>query len=343
MRVLRKYITDNFTVTFLSMFLPLFAIGSVIFSIKLATYTAVIQLSIPEMIKLYIFVLPEILFFTLPLTYFIAATLTLFKLSNENEMIVLFSLGIHPKSILRALLTPSMILTLLLLVNFLFIFPHTKVLYRNFISYKKGEAQFNLSASEFGHSFGDWLLYIGKEDKSGHYKNVLLFNKKKEEEVLIKSEQAEVINDSGILRLKLLNGEGYSYSNDSFTQINFDTMYINDTMNTHQIKYTSPMGYWLATNSGKRTKKRRKKTFITNSLLSMLPLLSLFLVASMGIVHIRHQKARVYLYLFVSIALYYVAAIALQSKLGYYAIPTLIVPWLIITYTIYRKTIVNKF
>jgi hypothetical protein len=85
-----EYIIDNFTVSFLSIFLPLFSIASVIFLIKLATYTAIIHLSIWEMIKLYIFVLPEILFFTLPLTFFIAATLTLFKLSNDNEMIVFF-------------------------------------------------------------------------------------------------------------------------------------------------------------------------------------------------------------------------------------------------------------
>ena len=343
MKTLRKYIIDNFTISFLSMFLPLFIIGSVIFSIKLATYTAVIQLSVFEMIKLYIFVLPEILFFTLPLTFFIAATLTLFKLSNDNEMIVLFSLGIHPKSVLRALFTPAMLLTTLLLINFLFVFPHTKVLYRNFVSYKKSEAQFNLSASEFGHSFGDWLLYIGKEDSDGIYGDVLLFNKKKTEEVLIKSKKAEVINDSGILRLKLIKGEGYSYSNDKFTQMNFETMYINDTMDTNQKPYATSREYWFAQDRSKRTKKRRKKEFITNILLSLLPVFSLFVAASMGIVHVRHQKARVYLYLFISITAYYVSATALQGLLGYYTIPALIIPWLIVTYTIYRKSIVNKF
>jgi len=339
MQILKRYILDNFTISFLSIFLPLFSIASIIFLIKLATYTAIIQLSIWEMVKLYIFVLPEILFFTLPLTFFISATLTLFKFSNDNEIIVLFSLGIHPNTILKTLLTPAIILTLLLLIDFLFIFPHAKVLSKNFISYKKSEAKFNLSASEFGHSFGDWLLYIGKENQNETYSDVILFNKNKEEEVLIGAKHAKVINDSGVLRLKLTNGEGYSYSKEKFTQINFKTMYINDTLKTNLIEYKTPLQYWLSDDK----KKKKKKTFITNILLSFLPVFSLFLVASIGIVHIRHQKARVYLYLFLTIILYYFLAIGIQKYLGFYAIPAIMIPWLFVTYQIYKKQIVAKF
>ena len=76
MHRLQKYIIHNLSILFLSIFLPLFAIASVIFLIKLATYTAVIQLSIWEMSKLYFFVLPEVLFFTLPISFFTAAATT---------------------------------------------------------------------------------------------------------------------------------------------------------------------------------------------------------------------------------------------------------------------------
>jgi lipopolysaccharide export system permease protein len=206
----QKYILSNLSTLFLSIFMPLFAIASVIFSIKLATYTAVIQLTLYDMVKLYIFVLPEILFYTLPISFFIAATLSLFKLSNDNEIVVLFSLGIKPSFIIQTLFKPALLLSTLLIFNFFVIFPHAKVLSSNFVSYKKSEAKFNLSASEFGHSFGDWLLYLGEDNVDGTYSKVFLFNKKKEEEVLISAKTAEVINDSGILRLKLRNGEGYS-------------------------------------------------------------------------------------------------------------------------------------
>lgn len=336
---LKKYILSNLSLLFISIFLPLFSIASVIFLIKLATYTAIIQLSLWEMAKLYFFILPEILFYTLPVTFFIAATLSLFKLSNDNEVVVLFALGIHPKFILKTLFMPAALLSFVLFFNFLVLFPHTTVLSSNFISYKKSEAQFNLSASEFGHSFGEWLLYLGKENEDGSFGNVFLFNKNKKEEILIGANKAEVMNESGILRLKLSNGEGYSYSKENLSQINFETMYINDTMKTDLTIYRTPLAYWLSNDR----KESKKHMLITDTLLSLFPLLSLFLVASIGIVHVRHQKARVYLYLFVGVLLYYGTTLLLQKQLGYYTIPLIASLWFAVTYFIYKKTIVARF
>lgn len=339
MHRLKKYILSNLSLLFISIFLPLFSIASVIFLIKLATYTAIIQLSIWEMSKLYFFILPEILFYTLPVTFFIAAVLSLFKLSNDNEIVVIFSLGIPPKFIIKTLFFPALFLSALLFFNFLVLFPHTTVLSSNFISYKKSEAQFNLSASEFGHSFGDWLLYLGKENPDGTFGEVFLFNKNKKEEILIGARAAEVINDAGILRLKLTNGEGYSYSKKSFSQINFETMYINDTLKTDLTTYRTPLEYWLS----EERKESKKQMLITDTLLSLFPLISLFLVASIGIVHVRHQKARIYLYLFLGVIFYYGATLGLQKTLGYYAIPLIALTWLIVTYAIYKKTVVARF
>jgi len=336
---LQKYIINNLSVLFLSIFLPLFAIASVIFLIKLATYTAVIQISIWEMTKLYFFILPEILFYTLPITFFIAAVLSLFRLSTDNEIVVLFALGIHPKFIIRTLLKPAMLLSALLIFDFFILFPHATVLSSNFVSYKKSEAKFNLSASEFGHSFGDWLLYVGSNNSDGTYGDVFLFNKDEKEEILIGAKKAEIINDSGILRLKLSDGEGYSYSQEKFSQINFKTMYINDTMSTDLTTYRTPLEYWKS----EHRRESKKHMFITDTLLSLFPVLSLFLVAAIGIVHVRHQKGRVYLYLFLGIVVFYGATIGLQNILSFYTIPVVALAWLLATYIYYRKTIVARF
>ncbi|WP_297441078.1 LptF/LptG family permease [Sulfurimonas sp.] len=339
MDILRNYILRNFSSLFLSIFLPLFAIASVIFLIKLATYTAIIQLNIFEMTKLYLFVLPEILFYTLPVTFFIASTLSLARLSNDNEIVVIFSLGIKPAFIVKTFFRPALLLTIVLLFDFFIIFPHTQVLSSNFISYKKSEAKFNLAASEFGNSFGDWLLYLGGKKDDGTYFKVFLFNKKGKEEVLISAQKAQIINDSGILRLKLTDGEGYRYSKDKLAQIDFKTMMINDTMKTRLKTYKKPLEYWMS----EHKRKKKERIFVTNFLLSVFPIISLFFVASMGIVHVRHQKSQVYLYLFLSIAIYYGLALGLVKALVFYTIPLVVLSVLLGTYFIYRKTIVNKF
>ncbi|MDK9694350.1 MAG: LptF/LptG family permease [Sulfurimonas sp.] len=339
MNILQNYIKQSLSLIFLSIFLPLFSIASIVFLIKLATFTAVIQLSILEMGKLFLFMLPELLFYTLPISFFIATTLALFKLSNDNEIIVIFALGIHPKVILRTLFTPALFLSTLLFFNFFVLLPHAKTLSNNFLSYKKSEAKFNLSASEFGHKFGDWLLYIGKDNENGSYSDVILFNKNQDEEVLIGAKRAEIINDAGILRLKLTSGEGYSYSKEKLTQIDFKTMFINDTMKTSLDKHESPIDYWLP----ETPSAKKRKMLIANTLFSLFPLLSLFLAATIGIVHARHQKGRIFLFLFAGVIVYYALAIALQPILFAYTVPVLIFGWLIITYTLYKKNIVAKF
>jgi len=336
---LQKYILKNLSSLFLSIFLPLFTIASVIFLIKLATYTAVIQLSIWEMTKLYIFVLPEIFFYTLPVTFFIASAISLFRLSNDNEIIVLFALGINPNFILKTLLKPAFLLSILMAFDFFILFPHATVLSSNFISYKRSEAKFNLSASEFGHKFGDWLLYIGKTNKDSTYGDVLLFNKNKKEEVLISAKEAKVINENGILRLQLKDGEGYSYSKKSFSQVNFKTMLINDTLTTDLTTYRTPLEYWK---SNDRAKSKRHM-MITDVLLSLFPTISLFLVATIGIVNTRHQKSRIYLYLFLGILVYFSATLIIQGYIAYYTIPLVAILWSIGTYILYKKIILSRF
>jgi lipopolysaccharide export system permease protein len=339
MKRLRKYILSNFSALFLSIFLPLFAIASVIFLIKLAAYTAIIQLTIWEMTKLYIFILPQLLFYTLPITFFIAATLSLFKLSNDNEIIVLFSLGIKPFFIVRTLFWPALLLSVVMFFNFLIIDPHTTVLSKNFVSYKKSEAKFNLSASEFGNSFGDWLLYLGKKNKDGTFEKVFLFNKKQKEEILIAAKKAEIINDAGILRLKLTDGEGYSYSTQKFSQMTFKKMLINDSFSTDLTIYETPLEFWRS--DYRRGNKDRK--LILGTMFSLFPILSLFLALSIGITHSRHQKSKIYLYLFLGILVYFISTLALQKPLHFSTIPIVTIPWTIITYIIYRKKILSRF
>lgn len=339
MHKLRRYIINNFSLLFLSIFLPLFAIASVIFMIKLATYTAVIQLTLFEMLKLYLFVLPEILFYTLPVTFFISATLTLFRLSNDNEMIVIFALGIKPKFLIQTLLKPAILLSLLLIFDFFVLFPHATVLSSNFISYKKSEAKFNIKASEFGNNFGNWLLYVGKNNDDGTFGDVFLFNKEKDDEILINAKNAEVINQNGILKLKLHSGEGYSYTTDTLSQIDYDTMIINDMMKADLHTYRKPLDYWLS----KDRADSKKHMFITDTLLSLFPIISLFLVIAIGVVHVRHQKGYVYLYLFIAIILYYGATIGLIDVISFYTIPVVFFTSLIVSYYIFNKKILARF
>ncbi|MEA1920202.1 MAG: LptF/LptG family permease [Campylobacterota bacterium] len=336
---LRKYIISNFTVLFFSIFIPLFAIASVIFLIKLATYTSVIQVSVWEMFKLYLFVLPELLFYTLPVTFLVAAALTLHKLSTDNEIVVIFAMGIKPSFIIKTLLKPAILLMVLLSFNFLVMFPHATVLSTNFLRYKKSEANFNLSASEFGHNFGDWLLYIGKSNPDNSYGDVFLFHKDVNEELLIGAKKAQVMNDKGVLTLKLSEGQGYGYTDTTLSQMNFEEMAINNVLVTDLRTYLSPIKFWL----DPERRDNKIKMFITDVLLSVFPVISLFFIVAVSVIHERHQKGHIYLSLFLAILLYYGAVIGLQDLLQFYTIPLVITVWLSVTYLMYKKQVLAHF
>lgn len=336
---LKRYIISHFSLLFFSIFLALISIASVVFLIKLSSYTAVIKLSFFELLKLYVFVLPELLLFTLPITFFVSAALSLYKLSTDNEMIVLFALGIKPRYILKTLFKPAMFLSAVMIFNFMVLIPHTKILSKNFILYKKQEAQFNLSASEFGHNFNNWLLYIGDTDEKGGYKDILLFRKDKKEEILVGAKKAEVLTSKGIFKLQLKEGQGYSYSKDSLTQINFESMNINNLLIDDYYDYRDPLEYWLHPH----WREKKIKNFITQLLISLFPLFSLFTVLSIGIIHVRHQKGHVYLAIAASMILFFGAIFGLHEPLGFYAIPAIIGVWLLVTIPIYRKKVTSRY
>jgi len=336
---LRRYIITNLSLLFFSVFLSLLAIASIIFMIKLAKYTAVIKLDVLDLWKLYTFVLPDLLFYTLPVTFFITAILALYRLSTDNEMIVLFALGIKPRQILKILFRPAAILSLLLMFDFLVVVPHAKLLSKNFVKFKAAEAKFNLSASEFGHNFDNWLLYIGKDNKNGTYSDVILFRKDKKEEIIVGAKDAEVFTQDGVFKLRLKNGQGYSYDDKTLTQIDFETMNINNMLRENYNTYRSTIDFWLHPDG----RESKIKDFVVGILSSLFPLFSLFTILSIGIVHVRHQQGHVYSSMALAIMIFYGVMFGLRDPLHFYVIPLLLFGWLLISIPIYKKMISNHF
>ncbi|MGD9969007.1 MAG: LptF/LptG family permease [Sulfuricurvum sp.] len=340
MAKLHRYLISNLSLLFFSIFLPLFAIASIIFLIKLATYTYVIQLNIWEMGELYLFVLPELFFYTLPIAFIVSSALTLYRLSNDNELIVVFSLGVSPMKIARFLAKPAFILSALLFFDFFYVTPYIKIISGNFIDHKKSEAKFNLSASEFGHKFGDWMLFINKNDNIKHlFEDVVLFNKELKNEIVISAKSAELINIDGLLQLRLNDGESFSYDQNGLKQMIFKTAYINDMMSTKQQVYVNTIDYW----TNDEYKDRKRQRLVTNTLFSLFPLLSIFMVMAVGVVHARHQKRWIYLWLFVAIIVYYSLSVVFYNLAGFHAIWLLALFWIAVTYGFYRKLVGERF
>ena len=163
MKNLQNYIYKTYSHTFFPIFLTLFIITSIIFLVKIASLTSVIELSFLELIELYIYNVPTILFYSLPVTIFLSLALSLSKLSSEYELIVITSFGLSPLKILKLILPTLVFSTLLTLTITLILIPKANFLKDAFIANKKQQAQFNIKASEYGQEFGEWMIYVAKE------------------------------------------------------------------------------------------------------------------------------------------------------------------------------------
>lgn len=333
----QEYIIKQFSHSFYTIFIPLFIIASLIFIIKLSGYTSVIKISMNELLLLYLYSIPELLFYTFPVTFFITATLSLHRLSLENEILVLFALGLTPFKILKIFLKPSFILTLFLLFDFFVILPTTKVMYRNFIDQKRTEGQFNLSASEMGHEFGEWLVYIGSKGENNTFHDVVMLKPSPVKETIVKAEMAKLINKDGIMTLELSKGKAFSYTKQKVKQMNFRVMHINNKLQESGNDYKSTLEYWF--DRSDRDYKRKK--FVTSFLLAMFPLISLFVIFSIGIVNARHSNGYVYLNLFVTLVIFFSAVFGLPAQL--YMIPIIILASLAVSYFLFYKKILVRF
>jgi len=331
----RQYINKHFSLVFFSVFIPLFFIASIIFLVKIAAVTALVQLSVYDMWQMYLFILPELLFYTLPIAYFIGTTMTFAKLSFDYEMVVLFALGVAPSRIIKIMLSGALILSLLLLYISLILVPHTTQMYKNFLKVKKSQANFNIKPSEFGQKFGDWHIYIGAQDEDNKkYSDIALFNQNRNSENLILASHAQIVNNDGILQFQLYDGRVHLYKDREFSVVNFDTMNINDTTTMNAKPYVSPINYWLQNDS------RRPTKFSTNVLISLFPPLSILIVLSIGIIHTRNNKNPTYLYMFIAVALFYALSFTLAKEFGTTSIAIVIGIWLLGSTLIYRKKIV---
>ena len=315
MRNISGYLIKSFSALFFSIFLPIIAIGSLILFVRIAKITEVTQMSFSEMLLMYGYFLPTILFYTLPITFFAALTLTMVKLSNDFENIVLFSFGISPHRLLRFFGPVTLMSVALLLLLSLALIPITKQLIKSFISYKSVYAVLNVEPSQFGQKFGDWLVFLDSKDDTGTLRNIVLYNASnpKEEQVLI-AKSGTFVNENGVIGLKLENGEAYRIQQNVIDQINFKEMKIYDTSTHKPFTYRNLVEYWFMA----MTDKKRLKDLIIFIAVSLFPLITLFYALSYGILHPRYHKNYSYFAIFTITVVYYgiISAIAKTTPAG---------------------------
>lgn len=336
----RDYILGHFNRLFFTLLFTFFFIATVILLIKIAGLTSIIKMGFYDLFLLYLYSLPMVLFYTIPVAFFVAATLALNKASYDNELFVLFSLGVSPKRIYGIFFGLALLISILLFLISIGTIPLSKVLYANFLSKLHKESSINIKPSEFGHKFGDFFVFV--EDISGDiFKDVILYSKKGfEGENFVFSKEAIIQRDSNNFGITLKNGQLFAEKNETIYKIDFDKLTIFDTKGFEKKRYDGILSYWIEAFYGD---KKRAKDLSASIITSLFPLLILHLILVFGITHHRIQKNRSYLYLILTCTIFYGLTYYVSITSPFFGSILLLVIWLTLSYVLYKLKIEKRF
>mgnify|MGYP005990346709 FL=1 len=332
MKLLKKYLLLNYSETFFPIFLTLYTITSIIFLVKIASLTSIIQINFLELLELYSYSVPKILFYTLPICVFVSLVLTLSKLSSEYELIVITSFGLNPIKILKLIFPTILLSAILLLLLSLVLMPKADYMKETFLQNKKSEAQFNIKASEYGQAFGKWLIYVNEEDK-GNYKDIVLFQQENNTDTFIISKYATMNNDGSSLSLNLDIGKALSFT-EKINQVDFKTMIINNELksSTNINTLDDLILYW----KDMLVSKSKEAEFSFAILASIFPLLSVLLIIYIGYYNPRYQKNRSTLLAIALTTVFLIISHRASKEFGLVTLAFIPTLWVIISVYIYN-------
>jgi lipopolysaccharide export system permease protein len=305
-----KYISVNFTKAFLTIFLPIFFIGSLVLIITLSSITSLMQVSFIEMVRIFGYKLPLIIFYSIPVSFLVAVVMTLIRLSTENELIALFSLGITSKQVMRQLWLIATLFTLVLLILSLVEMPQAQQRYKAFKAQKLSEAKINLTPSKLGQKFGNIFVYL-KEKDGQKMKGIVLYTKdNNNSNRLFIAKEAKIDNINSAVTLSLIDGSGYTFDKLSLKEIDYNIMKIFHKIDSYSYDYRSVIEYWIRYSYNP---KREGQIFFF-IFISLIPLLGLSIVASFSIINPRYQNNYAYPILAITAtALYSIASVLMKN------------------------------
>jgi len=335
----RGYISSNFTKAFLTIFLPFFLIISLVYLVKISSLTAKIQISFMELLKLYSYSVPDIVFYTLPLSFIAALANVLIKLSTDNELIALYALGLKANKVLRGLLILSILFSLLLgTISFLGM-PLSKQFYKSFKESKKSEAKLNIVPGKLGQKFGDYYIYV-KEKKKGKFHDIVIYNRThKNEEQFFSSQKGKLNKKNGVTSLLLNDGYGYTYSDIKLQQAKYKTLEVYDSSRKKDFHFEDIIAYW----SKAKTDEKMMHRVLFFIFVSLIPLLSVYLVASFTMINPRYQPNRSFIVIFLTTLLLYMIASSLEKWGNFSILGITIVVTILLGKWLFEKRVAKYF
>ncbi len=335
----KTYISSNFTKAFLTIFLPFFLIISLVYLVKISALTSKIQITFGELIMLYLYSIPDIIFYTLPISFVASLANILIKLSTDNELIALYALGLKAKKVLSSLLLLGLLFSLLLLSISFFGMPLSKQFYASFKETKKSEAKINIVAGKLGQKFGGYYTYV-KEKKEDNFHDMVIYNRTdRNNEQFFSAQKGNLQKKNNKTSLLLSDGYGYTYTKDKLQQAEYETFEVYDKTKKRNFIFEDVFTFWAKAQHDERTLHR----LLFYIFISLIPLISVYLVAAYTMINPRYQTNHSYIVIFSVTLLFYTLASILQKWGNFYLLAAAILFTSVLGIWLFHKRVTRFF
>ncbi len=330
---LKAYILSNFTKSFITLFVPFFIIMSLIYIINISKLSSKMVITSKDFMILYTYVLPDIIFVTLPLAFLGAIINMLSNLSENNELIAIFSIGYTPKKILSYLIILTILFTLIVSTLSLFITPYTTQKMQNYRNRLIYESNLKVLPKKLSQSFGNHHIFID-ENKNGKFKNITMFTKQGNNSQILLAKSGFIKNDlNSSSYLNLNNGLLYRYKKDGFTIIDYKNLKLFNNSKYLSNKILDTKDYWL----------KHKGKLYYYILISLSPILLLLFYFSLAIFNPRYQRNKASISIIISILMIYIPAIIARKIDNIYTLTAIIIFWITISIFLFYKNILKRY
>lgn len=262
------------------------------------------------MMQLFSYNLPAILFYILPISFLVAIAMTFLRLSHDNELMALFSLGSNAQNLLYRFFLIGTLFSLILLMLSVVLMPQTKQQFKAFTQQKAAQAEININPSKLGQKFGDLFVYVEKKEGK-RMKNIVIYKKDANlSNQLFIAKEATLENNNSLVTLTLKEGSGYTFSADSLKKIEYERMSVFKNLTLKAFTYNNVITYWQ--NFSHNPKKKSRIFFFLFA--SLIPLLGLMIIASFSIINPRYQRNYAYPVLGITTIVLYLLASFLEKN-----------------------------
>ncbi len=207
MKLYEKYLLKELLINFI---FYAFIFNALFMTLKLIDFIPKIidgNLTFLSAIKLSFFLIPSFGIFTIPLITLSAILFTFSKLSSNNEIIALKTLGISPFRLIKIPLIIGIFAFLFGIVNNFYILPFSTKLFLNEVNkIIKSQTENSLKPQQFNDILSKTVFYFLKKDKSGYMKRLIIYNNINNQNEIIEANKGLIDIDNNIIFLKLLNG-----------------------------------------------------------------------------------------------------------------------------------------